>query len=95
MINHDICFFNQLLLITNFQCYAISLTGKISQSDEIWKVMMTECFKKLRYFDIKHSRDTFLSLANVTEERNYILNYLKVHMASGEENYYKVTSCSW
>ena len=43
-----------------------------------------ECFKKLQYFDTKHLRDTFLSLANITEERNYILNYLKVHMASGE-----------
>ena len=72
-----------------FPMLSISLTGKISKSDEIWLIMMTpccaeECFKKLRYVDIKHSRDSFLSLENITEERNFILNYLKVHMASGE-----------
>ena len=63
-----------------FSTLSISLTGKISKSDEIWKIMMTpycaeECFKNLRYLNINHSRDSFLSLENITEERNSILNY--------------------
>ncbi len=61
----------------------------MKKNDGIWEIMMTscceeDCFKKLQYVNIKHSQDTFRSLANITEEQNYILNYLKVHVVFGE-----------
>ncbi len=44
------------------------------------KIVLKNC----NMSNIKHSQDTFRSLANITEEQNYILNYLKVHVVFGE-----------
>ena len=43
-----------------------------------------ECFKNLWYVDVKDSRDRFSCLANVTKERNFILDYVKVHIMSDD-----------
>ena len=60
-----------------------SLIEERSTCDVVWEIMMAPCCKN-EYFDIKQSRYRFLSLANITKERNFILDYLKVHLASDD-----------
>jgi hypothetical protein len=79
----------EIMCNVKFNMLWTSLIEERSTRDVVWEIMMApccenECFKSLRYVDIKKSRYRFLSLANITKERNFILDYLKVHLASDD-----------